>query len=75
MFVLYKGRKDSKVVRYEILKDMVTLQFKDSSSYVYTNQSATPENIEKMKKLATAGKGLGTFVEANLKDLYMRKVR
>lgn len=66
---------DSTVVRYEIEKDAMTIQFKDASMYRYTNQSADPANIRKMKTLAQAGKGLGTFVKATVKDRYIRKVR
>ncbi|PIR18513.1 MAG: hypothetical protein COV48_07130 [Elusimicrobia bacterium CG11_big_fil_rev_8_21_14_0_20_64_6] len=66
---------DSKVARYEIRKDMMTVRFVDDSVYIYTNQSADPVNISKMKTLAVAGKGLGTFIEANVKNRFMRKVR
>jgi len=31
--------------------------------------------IRKMKELANAGKGPGTFIDANLKDRFLRKVR
>ena len=76
MFIRYKNlSKDSTVARYEIRKDMVTIRFVDDSVYVYTNQSATPGSIEKMKTLAAAGKGLGTFIGANLKDRFLRKIR
>ena len=76
MFRRYKnlGGK-SKVLRYEIAKDGMTIKFVDSSVYRYTNQSADPENIAKMKELALAGKGLGTFIDANLKDRFLRKIR
>lgn len=76
MYTRYKNLSGaSKVARYEITKDTITIRFADSSVYIYSNQSATPGNISKMKTLAVAGKGLGTFIEANVKDLYMRKVR
>lgn len=65
----------SKVVRYEIVKDGMTIYFTDCSVYRYTNQSADPGNIKKMKELAVAGKGLGTFIEKNLADRFLRKVR
>lgn len=65
----------STVARYEILKDSMLIEFKNGSAYRYTNQSAAPENIAKMKELAHAGKGLGTFIDANLKDRFLRKVR
>ena len=76
MFKRYKNLSgDSKVVRYEIAKDAVTIRFANSSVYRYTNQSADPANISKMKSLAIAGKGLGTFIDANLKDRFSRKIR
>ena len=65
----------SKVVRYHIAKDALTIEFADCSKYIYTNQSATPESIAQMKTMALAGKGLGTFIDANLKDRYERKIR
>jgi len=76
MLLRYKNLSgDSKVARYEIAKDALTIRFTDNSVYIYTNQSADPVNISKMKTLAAAGKGLGTFVEANVKNRFMRKVR
>lgn len=65
----------STVKRYEIEKDAMMIVFTNSSVYRYTNQSADPGNISKMKSLALAGKGLGTFIEANLKDRFLRKIR
>lgn len=67
--------KDSKVAAYELKKDGITIRFTDHTVYRYTNQSADPKNIAQMKKLAIAGKGLGTFIEANVKERYLRKVR
>ena len=66
---------DSKVVRYHIAKDAMTIRFADCSVYIYTNQSADPGNISKMKSLANVGKGLGTFISAHLKDRFARKIR
>ncbi|MHB2026301.1 MAG: hypothetical protein ACYCPQ_06640 [Elusimicrobiota bacterium] len=66
---------DSKVVSYQMEKDSMTIRFADCSVYLYTNQSANPVNISKMKALALAGKGLGTFIDANVKDRFLRKVR
>jgi hypothetical protein len=66
---------DSKVVRYEIAKDAMTIHFADCSVYRYTNQTADPGNISKMKTLAVAGKGLGTFIDKNVKDRFSHKIR
>lgn len=76
MFVRYKNLSgDSKVSKFEIKKDALTIRFADHTVYRYTNQTAGPENISKMKTLALAGKGLGTFITANLKDRFLRKIR
>lgn len=76
MFKRYKNVSgDSKVARYEIRKDSMTIRFTDHSVYRYTNQSADPANISKMKTLALAGKGLGTFIEGNVKDRFLKKIR
>lgn len=65
----------STVARYAIAKDSITVRFTCHAVYRYSNQSAGPENVSKMKSLALAGKGLSTFIDANVKDLYSRKVR
>lgn len=65
----------SKVVKYHIAKDAVTIRFADASVYIYTNQSTDPATIAKMKELALAGKGLGTYITSHVKDRYSRKVR
>lgn len=67
------GKSD--VARYAIAKDSITVRFTCHSVYRYSNQSAGQENIGKMKELALAGKGLGTFIAANVKERYSRKVR
>jgi hypothetical protein len=65
----------STVAMYEIEKDAVNVRFTDRSAYRYTNQSAGPENIAKMKTLALAGKGLDTFIKGTVKDGFCRKIR
>jgi hypothetical protein len=76
LFISYKNLSgDSKVVKFEIKKDAMTVRFADHSVYRYTNQTAGPANLSKMKTLAMAGKGLGTFIDANVKDRYQRKIK
>lgn len=64
----------SPILKFELEKDAVNLRYA-SAAFRYTNQSAGPANIAKMKTLALAGKGLDTFVQANLKDRFERKIR
>lgn len=72
-FRAYKDSK-SKIAQYELAKDGVTIRFKDHTAYRFTNQSAGPENIAKMKAAAPTGKGLDALVES-LKDRYLQKIR
>jgi hypothetical protein len=65
----------STVKTYKILKDSVTVVFTSNGKYIYSNQSAGRLNVKKMKDLAIAGKGLGTFIAANLKEGFARKIR
>ena len=65
----------STVVSYKILKDSVTVVFTSHRKYIYSNQSAGRLNVKQMKDLAIAGKGLGTFIDTNLKEGYARKIR
>lgn len=65
----------SSVVMFELEKDAVNVRFSDRSAYRYTNQTAGPENIAKMKSLALSGKGLDTFIKETVKDRYCRKIR
>ena len=66
---------NSTVAAYEIGKDSVKVELTTNSAYLYSNQSAGPGNISQMKTLALAGKGLGTFIGANLKEGFARKTR
>ncbi|OIO01609.1 MAG: hypothetical protein COX65_04955 [Elusimicrobia bacterium CG_4_10_14_0_2_um_filter_56_8] len=66
---------NSVVLQYKIVHDSVTVTYTDHSVYIYTNQSAGRLNVKKMKDLALAGKGLGTFIEANVKENFSRKIR
>ena len=76
LFVKYKNLSgDSNVATFEIRKDQIVVKFKDHTVYRYTNQSADPANIAKMKTLALAGKGLGTFIKTTVKDRFQRKVK
>ncbi len=66
---------NSTVASYKIVKDSVTIDFTSHEKYIYSNQSAGRLNVKQMKDLAIAGKGLGTFIDKNLKEGYARKIR
>ncbi|HCC49055.1 MAG TPA: hypothetical protein DEQ38_13205 [Elusimicrobia bacterium] len=65
----------STVAQFELAKDSVKVRFTNQSVYLYSNQATGMANVTQMKTLAEAGKGLGTFIEAKVKDTFARKVR
>jgi len=65
----------STVVSYALAKDQIKVSFTNQLKYVYSNQVTGMANIAKMKTLAAAGKGLGTFIAANVADKFARKAR
>jgi len=64
---------DSNVLRFEIGPDSIAVSFKDGTVYLYGNLVTGQDNVEKMKALAEAGRGLGTFIEENVGDAYVAK--
>lgn len=70
-----KINKDSGVYAYEIGRDNIKVQFNDGSVYLYTYVNTGKQHIEQMKKLASSGKGLTTYININVKEKYALKVR
>jgi hypothetical protein len=64
---------DSGVIAYEILDEGIEVRFRDGRTYLYTNGSAGRENIETMKQLARAGRGLSTFISTTVRHRYVRR--
>ena len=65
----------SGVLCYELGSDYIIVQFKDYGVYTYTYRSAGQYNVERMKELAIAGKGLNHYIMMYCKTLYASKVR
>jgi hypothetical protein len=61
---------DSGVVAYEVHPRRIDIRFTNGRTYKYTSRSAGADNIELMKKLAVAGRGLSTFISQVVKDGY-----
>jgi hypothetical protein len=53
---------NSGVVANELAADSITVQFVDGEKYRYSYASDGPHNVEQMKVLAKAGRGLATFI-------------
>jgi hypothetical protein len=71
----YKNsNRDTGVVAYETGDNGIAVQFRDGSVYLYTVKSAGLASINKMKDLAKKGKGLTTYINQYVKDLYEKKI-
>ncbi|TRW25165.1 hypothetical protein FMM05_07615 [Flavobacterium zepuense] len=64
----------SGVTGYEITPDAIAVQFNNNAVYRYTYASAGKRVIEKMKQLATAGKGLSTYISRKVKEKFEDKI-
>jgi hypothetical protein len=72
----YRNRSgDSGVVAYEAGDDSIIVQFAGGKSYLYNHAVTGRRNIERMKQLAAAGKGLGTFISRKVRELYAARLR
>lgn len=65
----------SGVIAYEASDDAIKVQFSNGSVYEYNYASAGRRNIDRMKTLAVAGKGLSTFISQHVHDDYARRLR
>lgn len=66
---------DSNVVAYETGPDFIRVQFSRGEIYLYTYASAGSANIEHMKRLAEAGRGLNSFINTAVRKAYARRER
>lgn len=64
---------DSGVSQFKIGGTYITVRFDTGGEYTYSYQSAGERNIEQMKILAKAGRGLNTFINKYVKDKYASK--
>ena len=64
----------SGVLRYETTPDSITLTFVDGGRYVYTHARTGRDDVERMKALAQAGRGLSTYVARHVRERYERKL-
>jgi hypothetical protein len=64
---------DSGVEAYETGPDSITVQFRGAGVYVYDHATTGREAVARMKRLASAGRGLSTFIARYVKDRYASK--
>lgn len=64
---------DSGVVAYEIFPLVIHVLFSSNMIYEYTYLKPGRTDVEEMKRLAAAGKGLNSYIKNVVKDRYSRK--
>jgi len=64
---------DSGVVAYALGRDYIEVRFRDGPVYTYTYEQPGREDVERMKILAKAGRGLSTYISTVVKDRYAFK--
>lgn len=64
---------NSGVRAYEFGDSYIRVQFHDWLIYEYTNQSAGVANVEQMKRLAVAGRGLNSYISRVVRKGYASK--
>lgn len=65
---------NSGIRRYVFASDNIVVEFDDLSKYKYSYLSAGSANIEEMKRLATQGWGLNSFIMKNVRNSYEAKL-
>ena len=65
----------SGVTAYDINNEGIVVEFNHDSAYQYTYASAGKSVIEKMKRLARAGRGLSTYITQFVRDKFDKKLR
>ncbi len=63
----------SGIAAFELGSDFVRVRFLDNSVYLYSCRSAGRGNIDQMKRLAVAGRGLNTFINTAVRKAYERR--
>ncbi|CCF69590.1 hypothetical protein MOU_04604 [Xanthomonas citri pv. malvacearum str. GSPB1386] len=64
----------SGVVAYALADDAIAVRFRSGETYVYTADSAGAEAVATMQRLATAGRGLSTYISQTVRDAYAGKI-
>ena len=66
---------ESGVVAYELGPDSIAVRFVDGSVYVYDASQPGVAEVDEMKRLAQAGRGLSAYISRVVRENYARKLR
>jgi len=61
---------NSGVVSYETGPDWIAVTFRGGTTYLYDESEPGSEAVEKMKRLAAAGRGLSTYISQHVGERY-----
>ena len=64
---------DSGVTNYEVGTDFIHVRFRGGTTYRYSHLRTGQYHVNRMKALAVAGRGLGTYISQHVRDQYERK--
>ena len=69
MEIKYQNKsKKSSIDTYEIADkgDSLAITFNSGATYIYDHTKPGKEQVDKMKELAAAGEGLGSYIKKNV---------
>jgi hypothetical protein len=64
---------DSGVTHYELGAHFISVRFRSGQIYRYGRVSPGQHHVDRMKAYAIAGRGLGTYINQNVRDRYEDK--
>ena len=63
----------SGVTDYELGADFIRVRFRGGVTYRYGRVRPGQHHVDRMKAYAVAGRGLGTYISQNVRNLYESK--
>ena len=68
------SNRKSGVVAYEIRHYAIVVEFRHGGKYLYDYDTTGETHVEEMKVLALEGRGLATYINKYVRDLFAEKL-
>jgi len=65
----------SGVTAYKAFDEAITVLFQDGALYLYDYAATGRRDVEEMKRLADAGRGLASYISQVVKERHARRLR
>jgi hypothetical protein len=65
---------ESGVTDFQIRESSIAIRFTNGGTYLYDARKPGRKDLEQMKRLALAGRGLSTFISTHVKDRYASRI-